>query len=81
MIPSEVESLQAQLTEGGLQVEELFAILLSTYELETSKEIFNPSLFNASAKPCVTTSGLYICTGQKYSITLYTYAMWHLCYQ
>ena len=43
MIPSEVESLQAQLTEGGLQVEEFFAILLSTYELETSKEIFNPS--------------------------------------
>ena len=46
MIPSEGESLQDQLTEGSLEVEEFFAILLSTYEFDASKEwnIFNPSL-------------------------------------
>ena len=38
MIPSEVESLQDQLTEGSLEVEEFFAILLSTYEFDASKE-------------------------------------------
>ena len=43
MIPTEVESLQAQLTDGSLQVEEFFAILLTTYELDISKEKFNPS--------------------------------------
>ena len=45
MIPSEVESLQDQLTEGSLEVEEFFAILLSTYEFDASKEwnIFNLS--------------------------------------
>jgi len=40
MIPTEVESLQAQLTDGSLQVEEFFAILLSTYELDISKLYF-----------------------------------------
>ena len=44
MIPTEVENLQTQLTDGDLHVEEFFAILLSTYELDASKEIFNPSL-------------------------------------
>ena len=38
MIPSEVESLQNQLTEGSLGVEEFFAIILSTYEFDDSKE-------------------------------------------
>ena len=44
MIPAEVESLQTQLTNGELNVEEFFAILLSTYEFDSSKEIFNPSV-------------------------------------
>ena len=38
MIPSEVESLQNQLTEGSLEGEEFFAILMSTYEFDDSKE-------------------------------------------
>ena len=37
MIPSEVERLQNQLTEGSLKVEEFFAILLSTFEFDASK--------------------------------------------
>ena len=42
MIPTEVESLQTQLTNGELDVGEFFAVLLSTYEFDSSKESFNP---------------------------------------
>ena len=40
MIPTEVESLQNQLTELQLDVEEFFAILLSMYDLDLCKECF-----------------------------------------
>ena len=41
MIPSEVESLQDQLTQGSLEVEEFFAVILSNYEFDDSKEIYS----------------------------------------
>ena len=37
MIPSEVESLQHQLIEDQLHVDEFFTILLSSYEFDTCK--------------------------------------------
>ena len=46
MIPTEVESLQDQLTEGSLEVEEFFAILLSTYEFDDSKEEIYSTLYS-----------------------------------
>ena len=40
MIPAEVENLQSQLVEGHLAVEEFFAIILQSYELELCQESF-----------------------------------------
>ena len=34
MIPLEVENLQSQLSGGEIEVDEFFAILLSSYELD-----------------------------------------------
>ena len=40
MIPAEVESLQSQLVDLQLAVDEFFAILLSMYDLDLCKESF-----------------------------------------
>ena len=54
-LPVEVERLQHQLTEQEISPEDFFAILLSTYELETSKSFLRiiiqnlKSLMDASA--------------------------------
>ena len=60
MIPREVESLQDQLTQGSLQAEEFFAIVLSTYEFDTSKEIYStlPIIYTSNQ----TISDVYNCT-------------------
>ena len=41
MIPAEVESLQSQLVDLQLAVDEFFAILLSMYDLDLCKESFS----------------------------------------
>ena len=46
MIPIEVERLQTQLTEDQLSPEEFVAILLSMYELETSKTFLRTVIHN-----------------------------------
>ena len=46
MIPTEVESLQSQLTDSQLEVEEFFVILLSTYDLDLCKECFQDMFSN-----------------------------------
>ena len=38
MIPAEVENLQSQLVEGQLSVEEFFAIIMQSYDLDLCKE-------------------------------------------
>ena len=40
MIPAEVENLQSQLVEGQLSVEEFFAIIMQSYDLDLCKESF-----------------------------------------
>lgn len=47
MIPAEVESLQSQLVDLQLAVDEFFAILLSMYDLDLCKESFKFSLMHA----------------------------------
>ena len=64
MIPSEVESLQDQLTEGSLEVGEFFAILLSTYEFDDSKAGLYSTLTHFSqrfqTKPILAMSSLVL---------------------
>ena len=65
MIASEVESLQDQLTVGSLEVEEFFAILLSTYEFDASKEwnLIQPFIWATfQTKPILAMSCPYKCT-------------------
>ena len=52
MIPAEVENLQSQLVEGHLAVEEFFAIILQSYELELCQESFTIHV-HLRAKYCV----------------------------
>ena len=40
MIPVEVENLQSQLVESLLSVDEFFAIILQSYDLDLCKESF-----------------------------------------
>ena len=40
MIPAEVENLQSQIVEGQLAVDQFFAIILQSYDLEICKESF-----------------------------------------
>ena len=51
MIPAEVENLQSQLVGGQLAVEEFFAIIMQSYDLDLCKESF--TIHVSSSQNCI----------------------------